>query len=233
MLPNVELRGLFLATSLRPLGPRALPSGVDKRPVPAGTRLHVGRDGIEGDLHGDTRVHGGPEKAIHHYPFEHYAWWRERLPAASQRFDAPPAFGENFSTVGLTEESVCLGDVFAWGEVRLQVSQGRQPCWRIRAFNGAPELPREVQRTGRSGWYYRVLETGSASRDDLLRHLERPHPEWPLSRLLRLLYVDTLDFDGLAQMAELEVLAPGWRKLAKRRLERGEVEDWEPRLSGA
>ena len=88
-----------------------------------------------------------------------------------------------------------------------------------------------VQSTGRTGWYYRVLEPGAVSPHDRLELLERPHADWPLSRLLHLTFVDRLNIEGLREMAELEVLADSWRRLARRRIATGKVEDWHPRLA--
>lgn len=229
---SVSLRGVYLGR-LSTLPPRGLPSGIDKRAVAPGVRLEITHEGILGDVQGDRRNHGGPDKAIHQYPREHYPWWRERFPARSTRFARAPAFGENLSSEGWTEADVCIGDQIAWGTARLEVSQGRQPCWRIGAWNEEPQLPREVQHSGRSGWYYRVLVPGFARPEDPLQRIERPHPEWTLTCIQRLLYEETMDLDGLADMAALSALAESWRQLATRRLTHRRVEDWESRLSGS
>ena len=83
-------------------------------------------EGLVGDRQAGRRHHGGVEKALHHYPREHYDAWRTNFPELSKHWRAP-GFGENISTLGLAEDTVCVGDVFALGGVRLQVSQGRQP----------------------------------------------------------------------------------------------------------
>lgn len=228
---SISLRSVYLGR-LTTLPPRDRPSGIDKHPVPPGTLLEITREGLAGDVQGDRENHGGPEKAIHHYPYEHYAWWRERFPARADRFAKAPAFGENLSTEGWTEGDLCIGDQIAWGTARLEVSQGRQPCWRIGAWNEEPLLPREVQRSGRSGWYYRVSVPGVARPEDSLQRIHRPHPDWPLTRIQHLLYENPLELDGLAGMAALPALAQGWRELAARRLAHRRVEDWEARLSG-
>lgn len=115
--------------------------------------------GLAGDEQGDLRVHGGVEKAIHHYPREHYAAWLSELgehPLLAQ----PGAFGENFSTTGWTEDDVCLGDFIRAGSALLQVSQGRMPCWKLSDRFGVADLALRVQQSGRTGWYYRVVEEG-------------------------------------------------------------------------
>lgn len=219
----------LLVGRVRPLGDKGVPSGIDKHPVMR--PLRIGREGIEGDEQGDRRHHGGPEKAVHHYPFEHYADWRQAI-GPHQLLEQAGAFGENLSTTGMSEATVALGDVFRFGAATLAVSQGRQPCFRLNLRFGRPDMARLVQESGRTGWYYRVIEEGVVAPGDQLVLVDRPLPRWTLSRLLRTLYANTLDHDELAAMAALDALPENWRKLAARRLERGRVEDWSRRLTG-
>ncbi|ODT66795.1 MAG: hypothetical protein ABS75_24690 [Pelagibacterium sp. SCN 63-23] len=220
----------LLAGPVAPLGPRKAPSGIAKRPLDG--RVRLGPEGLEGDAQGDRKHHGGPEKALHHYARDHYCFWREAV-GPSAVLSAPGAFGENLSTRGLTEAEVAIGDTFRLGEALIQVSQGRQPCWKLNARFAVEDMALRVQRTGFTGWYYRVLEPGHVEAGNGLELVERISPEWTLRRLWRLLYVDTLNFDELAAMAALEHLPDSWRRHAARRLETRQVEDWSRRLSGA
>lgn len=217
-----------LTGRVAPLGRRHVPSGIDKRPRTGPVRLH--RDGFADDEQGDRKHHGGPEKAAHHYPFDHYAAWRERLPGAVARLGAPGAFGENISTLGMTEADVCIGDVYRLGGALVQVSQGRQPCWRLNERFGEPGMARLVQESRRTGWYYRVLEEGEVGPDDDIVLLDRPAPTWTLDRIMDVLYRDVLDLERLTALADLSELSESWRTLARRRLERRSVEDWSTRL---
>ncbi|MTH35015.1 MOSC domain-containing protein [Paracoccus limosus] len=204
-------------------------SGIAKTPV-AGP-LALGSEGFAGDEQADRRVHGGPEKAVHHYPRDHYdAWARDLGPLPV--LAVPGAFGENISTSGMTEDGVAVGDVFRLGSAILQVSQGRQPCWKLSRRFGVADMARRVQDSGRTGWYYRVLQEGSVASGDSLQLIDRLAPDWSLARLWRALYVNRLDRDELAGIAALDVLAEGWRRYAVRRLESGRVEDWTARLEG-
>ncbi|QNN46302.1 MOSC domain-containing protein [Thermomonas brevis] len=203
-------------------------SGIDKRPLAGEVR--IGELGIAGDEQGDPRVHGGPDKAVHHYAFDHYAAWRDDL-GALPLLQTPGAFGENISTQGLTEADVCLGDRFALGDALLEISQGRQPCWKLNDRFDVPDMARRVQATGRTGWYYRVLRPGSARAGDALALAERPYPGWTLQRLAALLYGRTLD-PALLEPALRLPLVPSWRKLIERRLQQGAVEDWSRRIDG-
>lgn len=103
-------------------------SAIDKR-VRTGA-VYIGELGLSGDAHGDSRVHGGPDKAVHLYAFDHYPMWRAEL-GGLWALQSPGAFGENISTCGLTEHDVCLGDRITLGRSVLEVSQGRQPCWKL------------------------------------------------------------------------------------------------------
>ncbi|TLX21446.1 MOSC domain-containing protein [Thermomonas fusca] len=203
-------------------------SAIDKRPL-AG-KVRIGELGIEGDEQGDLRVHGGVDKAVHHYAFDHYALWRDDLGALAL-LESPGAFGENISTCGLTEAVVCLGDRFALGDALLEVSQGRQPCWKLNDRFGVADMARRVQATGRTGWYYRVLRPGTARTGDVLALAERPHPGWTLQRLGELLSRRVLDPAQLEPALALP-LVPSHRKLIERRMEQGAVEDWSRRIDG-
>lgn len=220
---------VLLAGRVEPLGPKGIASGIAKRPLPG--PWTVSSEGLLDDVQADLRHHGGPEKALHHYPFDHYAAWVEEI-GAHPLLGAPGAFGENLSTTGWTEDSVCIGDTARFGTALLQVSQGRQPCFKLDLRFGRKGMARAVQLTGRAGWYWRVLEEGRAEPGDTLALVDRPRPDWPLKRLAELLYRRTDDRAELAAMAQLPELATGWRAIAERRLSTGLVEDWSSRLDG-
>jgi MOSC domain-containing protein YiiM len=219
----------LLTGPIAPLAGTSATSAIAK--VPVADRLWLRAEGFEGDAQADRRVHGGPEKAVHHYPFDHYAAWRADL-GALPLLDAPGAFGENISITGMTEDMVAVGDVFRLGGALMQVSQGRQPCWKLNHRFGVPDMARRVQDTGRTGWYYRVLDPGMLAPGDDLVLIDRLAPEWTLHRLWRAMYVDRLNRTELETIAALDVLAEGWRRYAQRRLDSGRVEDWRPRLEG-
>ena len=219
----------LLTGPIAPLAGTSATSAIVK--VPVADRLWLGTEGFEGDAQADRRVHGGPEKAVHHYPFDHYAAWRGDL-GAQPLLDAPGAFGENISITGMTEDMVAVGDIFRLGGALMQVSQGRQPCWKLNHRFGVPDMARRVQDTGRTGWYYRVLNPGMVAPGDDLVLIDRLAPDWTLRRLWQAMYVDRLNRTELQAIAALDVLAEGWRRYAQRRLDSGRVEDWRPRLEG-
>lgn len=224
--PLMELR----TGKVGPFGPRQVPSAIAK--APHNNVLSLSVEGLEGDEQGDRRRHGGPEKAIHHYAADHYPEWRRELPQAHDRLVAG-GFGENFVTTGWTEAEICIGDIVQVGSAILQVSQARQPCWKLNVRFGVSDMALRVQRSMRTGWYYRVLEPGRIAAGENLRLIDRPHPEWPLLRLLTVLYVDRLDYQALEEMAQIPALAMSWRNLAQNRLMKRSVENWSPRLTGS
>jgi MOSC domain-containing protein YiiM len=175
----------------------------------------VGFLGLDCDEQADPRYHGGPDKALHHYPFDHYAHWAEIAPDQSL-LSGPGAFGENISTLGLSEGDVCIGDQFRLGTALVEISQGRQPCWKQGVRISWNALPALMVKQRRSGWYYRVLETGEVQAGDILTLLERPCPEWTVSRVFGLLIAGDhrKDPSALQTLSTLPPLYDGWKQRA-------------------
>lgn len=198
----------------------------------------AGGCGLEGDAQADLRVHGGPDKAVHVYPWAHYRFWREQLAgnaAARALLDTPGAFGENLSVDApdggaLDETMVCLGDRWRIGPTaQVEVSQGRQPCWKLNVRLQQRDVAALMQKSLRAGWYLRVLQPGLLRAGDAITLLARPHPDWPLARLLRCIAEREAEPATLGEILALP-LTPSWRKLFARRLASGEAESWSARL---
>ncbi|MBI0170545.1 MULTISPECIES: MOSC domain-containing protein [Bartonella] len=223
----------LLALSVGPIkaiGPEKLQSGIDKKPVDR--PLFLTKTGFIGDEQADKKHHGGMEKAVHHYDFDHYAFWKNEL-GHKAVFDTPTAFGENLSTSGLSEKDIAVGDVYRLGKAIIEVSQGRQPCFRLNVRFGVTDMSLRTQKSGRTGWYYRVLQEGEVTLQDELELLERLHEEWTIYRLWKAFYVTRTDYEELSHIASLNELSPSWRSLAQKRLDNHEIEDWTKRLYGA
>jgi MOSC domain-containing protein YiiM len=206
-----DLRAV-LTGPVKPLGPRAFLSGIDKSAVFGSFTLT--KTEFVGGAQGDPLRHGGPEKAAHHYPSEHYAAWRAEF-GWNDNLDRPGAFGEILSTAGLTEETVAIGDVFEVGKALIEVSQGRQPCWKLNERFRLREMAKLVQSSGRIGWYSRVLREGAVGPDDRMKRLHRHSSDWTISRIWRIFYVDTLNQSELAGLSKMEQLAIGCREYDK------------------
>ncbi|GAB47918.1 MOSC domain-containing protein [Mobilicoccus pelagius] len=202
-------------------------SAIAKEPVHGRRRLVT--TGFVGDEQADPRHHGGPDKAVHHYAFDHYPHWREWAPDATC-LAAPGAFGENVSTTGLTEADVHLGDTFRLGTAVVQVSQGRSPCWKLDVRLGRRSTARHMQEERITGWYHRVLEQGDVAEGDDLVLLDRPEPDWPLTRLHDVMFDRTGGPEAWAAAAALPTLADGWRHTLRARLDHARIEDWNRRF---
>lgn len=202
-------------------------TGFFKQPVSGGTPLS--RTGLAGDGQADLRNHGGPDKAVNLYPREHYAFWAAEFDIEPM---VPAAFGENFTTEGLLEAQVCIGDVFRVGNAQLQVSQPRQPCWKLGRRWARPKLPARVQETGRTGWYCRVLVEGTVTVGDALVLVERHHPEWTVSAANRVMHHRPADFTAAAALAACPALSTSWRETLRARATTREVATSGKRLEG-
>lgn len=162
--------------------------------------VQVLEEGLAPDEQADRRVHGGPDMALHLYPLDHHAFWREQL-GASELLDQPGAFGSNLAVRGLLEDAVHIGDRFRLGSALIEVSQPRQPCWKIEHRFGHKGMVAAIVETARSGWYFRVLEIGEVEAGDTLERVETGLEEWSVARAFTAL------FAGKATRAELEELA--------------------------
>jgi MOSC domain-containing protein YiiM len=181
-------------------------TGFYKEPV-AGP-VWLGATKLVGDGQADLGNHGGPDKAVNAYPSEHYPIWSAEL-----GFELSPfgAFGENFSLQGLSESGVSIGDVYAVGEAIVQVSQPRQPCWKLARRWRIKDLAARVQQTGRTGWYFRVLQEGHVAAGNELQLQARPHPEWTVALANDVMHHRRDDHAAAEALAACPALSASWR----------------------
>lgn len=203
-------------------------SAIDKHAIDGA--VEVGLLGIEGDAQADLRVHGGVDKAVHCYPWSHYAYWRQHL-QKSALLNQPGAFGENLSVCGIDENDVCIGDQLRIGSVLFAVSQGRQPCFKLNLRFRCDDMAAQVQRTLRAGWYLRVIEAGSLRASDTINLVARPHDKFTVAHVLAVIRDRDVSPDVLLPILQLP-LPDSWRQLFMRRLETYRAEDWHKRLVG-
>jgi MOSC domain-containing protein YiiM len=147
---------------------------------PVAGRVRVERLNVEGDRQSDLTVHGGADKAVYAYPAEHYPFWREELPGV----DFPwGAFGENFTTEGLIEDGVHIGDQLTAGSAQFVVTQPRMPCFKLGIRFGRPDMVKRFLRSGRTGFYLAVAREGDVPKiQDTLPPNGRLVPHIPGSR---------------------------------------------------
>lgn len=195
-------------------------TAIAKHPLQGPVR--IGPAGIEGDEQADRRFHGGRDKALHHYPADHYPRWGQAA-VDHPLLNMPGAFGENISTWGLTEGDVCIGDRIRCGTALLEVSQGREPCWKQGLRMEWAALPKLMVQERRSGWYYRVIEPGTAREGDMLSLEDRPLPDWSVKRVFGLLIAGDHRHEpqSLPHLRDMALLFEGWRARAARLMEGG------------
>ena len=204
---------LFLG-GLRPLPPEGQLTGMFKLRQDA--PVTCTREGLVGDEQADRRYHGGPDKAVHLYPADHYARLAAAFPAL-EGAPGPGTLGENLSVAGVDESAVCVGDVFALGECRLQITQPRRPCWKIDHRLGVSGASRHVADTGITGWYLRVLAEAPIEPGAQMVLVERPNPEISIARLWAVETAHRPSVEEVRLLAGAQGLSEGWaRKLAQR-----------------
>jgi MOSC domain-containing protein YiiM len=168
---------------------------------------------LEGDEVTDKHAHGGVDKAVNVYPSEHYPFWREELKMPEQADGGPQNgwFGENFTTLGMLEGGVCIGDSYEIGDSLVQVSQPRQPCQTLARRWEVKDFVRRVDLAGRMGWYLRVLREGFVAPGEIIRLVERPLPEWTITRAYAVMTHPRDHLESARQLAACPLLSTDWR----------------------
>jgi MOSC domain-containing protein YiiM len=184
---------------------REFTSAIWKYPVTG--PVDAGRLGLAGDAVFDTRHHGGPDQAVLMYAAAHYPRWSQELGRSLN----PGDFGENLTVEGLDEETVCIGDVYEVGPVRLQVSHPRQPCATLARRHQIPDMITIVRKNGRSGWYLRVLIEGQLDAGLPVHRLDRPNPEWSIRRAARAMLTRGRIPAEALELARCPGLSDEWR----------------------
>lgn len=206
-------------------GKKEVTTGIHKKPVAEPVYLTIVN--FEGDGQADLVNHGGRDKAVCAYPSEHYPHWELELGKPSE----VGAFGENLTLHGITEDELCIGDSFQIGEAVIQVSQPRQPCFKLSLIHDRKDMPVLIQNTGYTGFYFRVLKEGVVSPSDELVHISRPALAITVKEANRLMHHAKDDLDGARKILQLEELSASWRKTFNKRIA-GDLVDTSERLTG-
>lgn len=186
-------------------------SAIAKRPREGAVQVLA--EGLAPDEQADRSVHGGPEMALHLYPLDHHAWWRAQI-GDHAALDEPGGFGSNLGVFGLTEDMVHIGDRFACGSALIEISQPRQPCWKIEHRFGAKGMVALIVSTCRCGWYFRVIEPGEVTAGDTLERVAAGATDWSVARVFRALVAGKATPEELTELAALDALTPRLRAKA-------------------
>ncbi len=185
---------------------REIITGICKQPVTGPLRLD--RSGFEGDGVGDTKHHGGSDKAVCVYSLKHYPYWEDvlgiKLPVA--------AFGENLTVSDLKEEDICIGDVFELGTALLQVSQPRQPCRTLAARYGRDDLVKLVADSGYTGFYFRVLKEGIVQKGARLILKEKEPLGITVSFASHTYHHNRKNCEAIEKVLAVPALSASWQK---------------------
>ncbi len=191
---QVSFRGEFVTT------------GIFKEPVQTRTKLR--KLNLEGDKQADLTVHGGLDKAVYSYPGEHYGYWRKELNGISLPWGM---FGENFTTEGLFEESVNIGDQFQVGTARVIATQPRMPCYKLGVKFGRLDIIRKFLASGLTGIYFKVLQEGEVGAGDAIELIRRDENNITVKDIVRLYTVEQDDLQTMERAIKVKDLPDGWR----------------------
>ncbi|HEM7463755.1 TPA: 6-N-hydroxylaminopurine resistance protein [Enterobacter hormaechei] len=207
---------------------RSRPSAIAK--VQVDGELTLTDLGLAGDQQAEKKIHGGPDRALCHYPREHYQHWKAEFPEQADLFVAP-AFGENLSTEGLTEKNVFIGDIYRWGDALIQVTQPRSPCFKLNYHFGIQDMSAQLQNAGKTGWLYRVVQAGQVSADAPLELASRLS-EVSVYEACAIAWHMPFDDEQYHRLLSAAGLSTSWtRTMQKRRLS-GKIESSSRRLWG-
>ncbi|MET4890225.1 6-N-hydroxylaminopurine resistance protein [Morganella morganii] len=192
--------------------------------------LQLGASGLAGDEQAEKAFHGGPDRALCHYPREHYDYWKMMYPEIEDRFVAP-FFGENISTLGMTEDTVFIGDIYQWGGAVIQITQPRSPCYKLNPLTDVSDFALVMQDSGRTGWLYRVIGKGEVSGLHPLKLLTRTSAV-SVREAVAIAFHLPFDETEYRRLLHAPGLSASWTLTMQRRLTSGKIEDFNRRLFG-
>ncbi|MDA2430236.1 MOSC domain-containing protein [Bacillus cereus] len=206
-------------------GGKVIHTGINKKQVKEPVYLSFVK--FNGDGQADLVHHGGVDKAVCVYTGDHYPYWEKEL---NQDF-VYGAFGENITVSGMHEEDVCIGDTFELGQAIVQVTQPRQPCFKLAKKYNIPKLPLYFQETGYTGFYFRVLKEGWVSSVDTLKKLQSDPKGVSVAFANRIMHKEKQNIEGVKRILEVNALSCSWRKSFEKRIS-GEEINTKERLEG-
>lgn len=195
-------------------------TGIFKEPVQGAVMLRTLN--LEGDKQADLSVHGGVSKAVYAYPVEHYELWKKELPADYlPNMDLPYGmFGENFTTEGLLEDAVNVGDRFRLGQAELMATEPRMPCYKLGIKFGRSDIIRRFLQSRRTGFYFAVLKEGEVQAGNEIELISRDANNVAISDITRLYAFEKDDLATLRRAVKLEALSESWREYFQRQIQK-------------
>ena len=197
---------------------RNVTSAIFKQPVPG--RVALRKLNLDGDRQADLTVHGGEHKAAYCYPLEHYSDWKKELPGRELPLGI---FGENFTTEGLLEDSVHIGDQFSVGSAEVVATQPRMPCYKLGMRFEADDMVKLFLASGRTGFYLAVTREGEVGAGDEIALIAREPHAVPISEITRLYVAKRYSEDDAASIEgvlEVPAFPEDWKSYLRERLQR-------------
>lgn len=210
------------------LGSGRIETAIFKSPISG--PVNITRSGIVSDEHA-YEPHRSPDKALLHYCVSHYDEWKREIPTSEAHFK-PGAFGENIFNAEVSEKNVCIGDRIAIGDIVVEVTEPRAPCYKLNHRFEVKDMAKRTQTLLRTGWLYRIIKPGTIIAGDMIRLLERPHPEWTVARVMFYLFIDTGNKEMMKEIVELPPLGEEIRGKFRSRLVKGVTENQNDRMYG-
>jgi MOSC domain-containing protein YiiM len=197
---------------------RTVTTGIFKEPVEG--RIKLRKLNLDGDRQADLTVHGGAQKAVYCYPIAHYDYWKKELPGR----ELPTAiFGENFTTEGLLESEVHLGDRFSVGSAELVVTQPRLPCYKLGIRFQSDDMVKRFLASGRGGFYFAVTREGEVGAGDEIKRVARDPNAVPVSEITRLYIAKRFNGEDVASLRralQVDALPEIWKGYFSERLQK-------------
>jgi MOSC domain-containing protein YiiM len=190
-------------------------TGIFKQPVQGPVMLRTLN--LDGDRQADLTVHGGVSKAVYGYPVEHYEFWKRELPEMELPYGM---FGENFTTEGLLEDSLNIGDRFRLGDAELIVTEPRMPCYKLGIKFGRADIIRRFLQSRRTGFYFAVAKEGAVEAGDEIELLSRDSNDVTIADITRLYAFEKDDVKTLRRAVKLEALSESWREYLQKKLQK-------------
>ena len=190
-------------------------TGIFKEPT-AG-RLTLRTLNLDGDRQADLSVHGGPSKAVYVYPSEHYDYWKQELPGMKLPWGM---FGENFTTTGLFESELNIGDKFRVGSALVMLTEPRMPCYKLGIKFGHPDIVKRFLASERTGFYFAVLQEGEVGAGDRIELIEEDPHRVKVSDITRLYTREKDNAELLRRVFVVEALPDSWKNYFQHRLEK-------------
>ena len=188
-------------------------TGIFKEPQQGSVMLRTLN--LDGDRQADLRVHGGISKAVYGYPVEHYEFWKRELPEMELPYGM---FGENFTTEGMLEDALNVGDRFRVGEAELMVTEPRLPCYKLGIKFERTDIIRKFLQSRRTGFYFAVVKEGEVEAGDEIELLSRDINDITIADITRLYAFENDDIDTLRRAVKLEALSDSWREYFQKQI---------------